>query len=102
MLGNNINKIRIKKDIKLSALAKMVNISPGYLSDLEKGNKQNPSLDIINKIAEALNVPAEYLLKQSAKAIIEDRLEKKDMSFEDLSNLSNLSIAYFDKLDRCV
>ena len=39
----------------LSKLANLTGISAGYLCHLEKGSRTNPSMDVMNKIAEALN-----------------------------------------------
>lgn len=102
MVGNNIKKIRIQRNLNLSTLAKLVGISVGYLSDLEKGNKKNPSFTTLNKIADVLEVPVDYLLKQSAKAIIENKLDELNMTFNDLSNSTNIPLHFFDNLDNII
>ena len=50
-----IKNVRIKKGISQSKLAKMAKISQSYLSELEN-NKKSPTLRVLCKIAEALNV----------------------------------------------
>lgn len=50
----NIKKIRKEKNMTQKELAKLINISPGYLSHLENGGRENPSILIIKKIAIAL------------------------------------------------
>jgi transcriptional regulator with XRE-family HTH domain len=67
MIGNNIQTIRKEKGLKLSQVAKACGISAGYLSDIEKGNKANPSIDVLNKIATVLNVGINSLLSTEEK-----------------------------------
>lgn len=49
-------------NISLTDFAAEIGISPGYLSQIENGKKTNPNLDIILKIADALNIRIEALL----------------------------------------
>lgn len=56
MLGDNIRKIRKSKKISINNLAKQAEVSLGYLSDLENNKFTNPTLDKLNKLADALGV----------------------------------------------
>lgn len=56
MIGSKINEIRLLKNISLSQLSRDTGISKGYLSNIENGIKENPSIDTLLKIATALNV----------------------------------------------
>lgn len=67
MIGDNIKSFRELKNYKLSQLAKECGISAGYLSDIEKNIKKNPSLDVLNKIAEVLGVSLNDLLSTEEK-----------------------------------
>lgn len=62
MLGNNIKRIRESKKIGVNELGRMTNINPSYISAIERGKKTNPSYEIIEKIAKALEVPVTLLL----------------------------------------
>ena len=42
--------------------ARQVDISPGYLSQLENGKKTNPSLEVMLKIAQELDLDIDSLL----------------------------------------
>lgn len=66
MLGNNIRDIRKEQRISINKLSKLTGISLGYLSDLENDKAQNPSLDKLKLIANALNVPVDELLSTTA------------------------------------
>ena len=54
-MKNRIRDIRKEQNITLSELAKKAGISSGYLCHLEKGSRNNPSLEVMDKIAKALN-----------------------------------------------
>lgn len=59
----NIKKFRKEKNITQRKLAKLVNISPGYLSHLESGGRTNPSITVIKKIADILEKDISDLLE---------------------------------------
>ena len=63
MIGTNINRIRTRSGISLSELAERAGISKSYLSGIERNLKQNPSIQVIEKIALVLNVDLKTLLQ---------------------------------------
>lgn len=63
MLGDNIKSIREEKKLGLNETARLAGISPSYLSDIEKGNKTNPSMEVLQRIADALDVSIEEFFK---------------------------------------
>lgn len=54
-MSNNIKKFRKEQGYTLIELANKVGISSGYLCHLENGSRKNPSINIMEKIAVALN-----------------------------------------------
>jgi|GEM_PF-2115270 transcriptional regulator with XRE-family HTH domain len=52
-----------KKKTTLTGLSKQCGISIVYLSNLNTGNKRNPSLDVLNKISKNLGVTIDELEK---------------------------------------
>ncbi|HAA25431.1 MAG TPA: XRE family transcriptional regulator [Ruminiclostridium sp.] len=60
--GEIIKAKREEKNISLVSLAKELNISPGYLSQLENGVKTNPNLEILISIIQKLDIDLEMLL----------------------------------------
>ncbi len=60
-VGRNIKLARIKKNMTQEQLAERADISASYVSAIERG-KQSVSLEYVNRIAEALNVPVSELL----------------------------------------
>ena len=63
MIGTNINHFRTQSGISLSELAERAGISKSYLSSIERNLKQNPSIQVIEKIALVLNVDLKTLLQ---------------------------------------
>ena len=54
MYKNKIREIRKKKGLTLEYVSNVAGISVGYLCHLEKGTRVNPSAQIMEKIAKAL------------------------------------------------
>lgn len=69
MIGTNIKAIREKRNYTLSELAERAQISKSYLSNIERNLNQNPSIQIIDRIAAVLEVDFRTLL--GVKAINE-------------------------------
>jgi transcriptional regulator with XRE-family HTH domain len=63
-LGRNLKKIRIKKDMSQGDIARALEVSRGYISNIENG-KLNPTLSTIAKLAKALDVSTDQLLKEN-------------------------------------
>ncbi len=61
-VGEIIKARREERNISLVGFAGEVGISPGYLSQLENGRKDNPNLDIVLRIAQALDIEIDTLL----------------------------------------
>lgn len=60
-VGEQIREVRKSKRIPQKVLARMVGISPGALTNFEKGRRRI-SLDWLQKISEALDTPMAYFL----------------------------------------
>ena len=59
-VGEAIKHLRKQRDIKQMEFCKMVGITQPYLSQVEKGHKK-PSLEVLEDIANAFNVPLPIL-----------------------------------------
>ncbi len=63
MIGENIKKIRKKKNISQDKLSKLADITHTTLAKIEAGINSNPTIKTLKKIADALNVTVDELLK---------------------------------------
>ena len=61
-LGNNLKRIRTEKDISQGDIARSLGVSRGFVSNLENG-KTNPTLATITRLANAIGVSTDELLK---------------------------------------
>jgi len=57
-----MKKVRAKKKLSQGALARLLEVDKGYISNIESG-KKNPTLATIQRLADALGVSADELLK---------------------------------------
>ncbi len=62
-VGERIRDLRKKKRVRQYKLAWMVGISPGALTNFEKG-RRHVSLDWLERIADALDTPIAYFLPE--------------------------------------
>jgi len=65
-VGEKIRDLRKKKRVRQYVLARMVGISPGALTNFEKG-RRTISLDWLQTIADALDTPIAYFLPDGEK-----------------------------------
>lgn len=61
-VGEIIKAKREEKKISLVDFAREIGISPAYLSQLENGRKENPKLEIMLSITQALDIDLDMLL----------------------------------------
>jgi transcriptional regulator with XRE-family HTH domain len=61
-LGQNMKRIRAKKEMSQGDIARALEVDRGYISNIENG-KKNPTIATIQKLANALGVSADELLK---------------------------------------
>ena len=61
-LGQNMKRIRLEKQMSQGDICRKLNVDRAYISNIESGNK-NPTLSTITKIAKAIGVSVDKLLK---------------------------------------
>ena len=61
-LGKNLKRIRTEKDISQVDVARLLGVSRGFVSNIESG-KTNPTLATIVRLANAVGVSSNELLK---------------------------------------
>lgn len=64
ILSENIKSIRKSQNISQEKLGEMTNLHRTYIGGVER-SERNISIDNINKISEALNVPCYILFKEN-------------------------------------
>ena len=76
-LGEYIRMQRQMADLSLRGMAELTKVSNAYLSQVERGLHQ-PSLRVLQAIAEALDIPADVLLAQAGVRVIGPRRRRAD------------------------
>ena len=79
VLGRRLRESRIKRGYTQQALAKKADIGEVYLGEIERGLKM-PSMNIFIKIIEALDISADYVLRDelsSGSTYIFDEITEK-------------------------
>ena len=62
-IGEKVRAIRIKKDLSQDRLSKLADLSLNTIVNIESGLNSNPTVDTLIKIANALNVSMDSLIK---------------------------------------
>lgn len=63
MIGNNLRKLRKKKRFSQEKLARLADISLNTLTKIESGFAKKPTIQTVVKLAKALEVNIEELVK---------------------------------------
>jgi transcriptional regulator with XRE-family HTH domain len=64
MLKDNVKRFRKEKNLSQEELAKEAGITYTTLAKIESGNNTNPTVKTIQKIAQALDVTIDDLMKE--------------------------------------
>ncbi|MGD9347319.1 MAG: PTS sugar transporter subunit IIA [Candidatus Aminicenantes bacterium] len=65
MFGHTLRMLRTTAGISLRSLAKKIDVSPAYLSQVELGKMPPPTCNRITKIAETIGIPVSLLIEMS-------------------------------------
>lgn len=63
MMGKNIKKFRQEKRISQDRLSKLADLSLNTIVNIESCGNPNPTIETLNKIANALGVKVDELIK---------------------------------------
>ena len=62
-IGKNIRRFRQEKGISQDRLSKLADLSLNTIVNIESGGNANPTIETLNKIANALGVKVDELIK---------------------------------------
>lgn len=62
-IAENIKKYRNKLGVSQDRLSKMADVTYNTIIKIESGSNTNPTIDTLSKIAKALNVSIDQLMK---------------------------------------
>ncbi|OME83942.1 transcriptional regulator [Paenibacillus sp. FSL A5-0031] len=67
MIGERIQLLRKRKGLSLTELSQRAGVAKSYLSSIERGLQQNPSIQFLEKVGAVLNVTVEDFLNTDEK-----------------------------------
>lgn len=101
-LGRSLREARVNKKYTQEVLAEKADIGVMYLGEIERGVKM-PSLKVFVRLVEALEVSADYILRNelsSGKEYIFDEMTRKleDLTPQQRKIATSILDAYIDNL----
>jgi len=90
-VGNNVRILRTERGLSIDVLARLLDITPGYLGLIERGERGTNALTLV-KLSKLLEVNVDYLLSDSAG---KESPHKNDTAVDiKLKNLISLTSGY--------
>lgn len=102
-LGQKIRQARKRRGYTQRALAQIANVGGAYLGEVERGMKM-PSLNIFIRLIEALDVSADYILRDelpSGKEYVYDEITQKlkNLTPKQRKTAADILDAYLQNID---
>ena len=97
-IGSNILHWRKYKGISQQELAKQANITQKSISDIENG-EWNPTIDTISKIAQALEIKTELIIKNRIAWKIIEVVDYMTQKIKNVDILKAMKLLYFADLE---
>ena len=103
VLGQKLRQARQRKGYTQHTLAEIADIGDVYLGEIERGQKM-PSLNIFIKLIEALDISADYILRDelsSGKEYIYDEITQKlkNLTPKQRKAATDILDAYLNNID---
>lgn len=94
-VGARLKLLRIKKKQSLQDVADAVGASKGHIWDIERGASKNPSMDLLNRLADHFGESVTYLVGEQPPAEVTEELialyrDLKDLGEQDRETIRNL------------
>ncbi|GMA52637.1 hypothetical protein GCM10025857_39940 [Alicyclobacillus contaminans] len=100
IVGATIKELMDRRGITAYRLAKDTGVSYTGVSKILNGSTKNPQIDVLSTIADYFGVSVDYLLGQSIGALIESRMKEIDMSWDELSKKTGITLDKLKDLDQ--
>lgn len=86
-LGAKLTELRLRRGLSLQQVADAVEVSKTHIWAMEKGKSDNPSLDLLKKLADHFEVPLKYLAEVDEATSLDD--VEAEQFFRDFKSLSD-------------
>lgn len=99
-IGDQISYLIRKHGITRLKLSEDTSVPYTTLTQIINGRTKNPQVKALEAIADYFNVPFDYILGNSVKAIIDKKLDERKMTLEQLSTMTKIPVNSLENLDR--
>ena len=69
MLGDVVRALRLQRGWKQHELARQTGLDQGTISNIENGKQKNPTHDTLTRLADALNIPLDQLIRSVTEPV---------------------------------
>ena len=76
VISDVLRLLRISNDLSIKQLSEKTGISVSYITDIEKGARYKPSIDILDKYSKALNVSKQTIM------FFQDKFDGKNYTYQ--------------------
>jgi transcriptional regulator with XRE-family HTH domain len=80
-LGQRIRQARQSRNVTAAQLAERIGVSANYISELERGIKKNPSMNVISGMADVLGLPVDYFFGVNTERRIQQYIPRDLSSY---------------------
>jgi len=94
-IGDKIRLLRKENNISIRKLSEMTGLSKSTLSDIENNKSKKPTVDTIERIAKALQIPISELFEE-----IQNENNLQELSVEENDDNKNLSEVFLRSVAR--
>lgn len=77
-IGDRVKELRKQKKLTQAKLAELVNLTYIQIGRYEK-HKSNPSADVLQRLADALETTADYLINGTSEQIVSTKVTDRDL-----------------------
>lgn len=101
-MGERLAWARNQQGLILQQVSDRSGLAVGYISQLEKGSKVNPTIDALQRLAQALNVPMSFVFGEVAAPVYGHGTATShawEISRRFAQHLRSQSAAYLDRLE---
>ena len=89
MIGERIQRLRKKNNFSLTELSEKAGVAKSYLSSIERGIQQNPSIHFLEKVGVVLGISVEEFLQ--TETVQDPHNDPLDIEWTDLAREAMLS-----------
>jgi transcriptional regulator with XRE-family HTH domain len=94
-MGKRLKNVREALGMSGKDFAHSINTSQAYLSQIERGNKNNPGVSVFYKVADKYNVSLDYLIKGSGDMFIRDSPQSSGIHRQYVDKIESLDDLYW-------